>query len=322
VAVGDKMTFRAGAKATVSKVIPDDQMPRTEDGRPLDVMLNPLSLVSRANPATQHEIRLGKIARAMGKNLKVPAYLPKGENWNDFIDNLEAEHGVQSEERVFDPMTNRFLAQPVTVGDAFLNKLHHVSHGKMSGRGGGGYDNNQQPSRGPGDNAKAKRFSSLENYAALSAGAYALLRENASLRGQKNDEFWRAMRAGKPLPKLGTPFVWNKFRALLSGAGMATREVGEGRYRLAPFTDEDLEREKPVDVENGELVHMKTLEPVRGGLFDPRSGTGEKWGRIQLPRPVVNPAMEDSVRVLLGLTKSQLEDVLAGRAHLEEFTEI
>jgi DNA-directed RNA polymerase subunit beta len=313
---GDKLTIRAGAKATVSRIIPDDQMPRTADGQPLDVMLNPLSLVSRANPSSQHEIRLGKIAKQLGAPLKIPSFLPKGQNWNDYIDNLEKQHGVQSTEQIFDPTANRFLANPVTVGYAFVNKLHHVSSGKLSTRGNGSYDAQEQPARGAGEYAQAKRFSGLENFATLSSGAYALMRENSTLRGQKNDQYWKDLRAGKPLPKVGVPFVWNKFRALLSGAGMATREVGKGRYRLAPFTDKDLDKEDPVDVDTGDLVNISTMDTIKGGLFDPRIVTGDKWGRIRLPRPIINPAMEDSVRVLLGLTKQELEDVLAGRMEL------
>ncbi len=142
------------------------------------------------------------------------------------------------------------------------------------------------------------------------------MRENSTLRGQKNDQYWKDLRAGKPLPKVGVPFVWNKFRALLSGAGMSTREVGKGRYRLSPFTDNDLDNEDPIDVDNGELVNLGTLDTIKGGLFDPRIVAGDKWGRIRLPRPIINPAMEDSVRTLLGLTKQELEDVLAGRAEL------
>lgn len=317
-AEGDKLVMRQGAKATVSKIIPDDQMPRTEDGQPLDMLVNPLSLVSRANPASQHEIRLGKIAKKLGKPLKVPSFLPKGQDWNTYITQLEKEHGIQSAENIFDPESNRLLDNPVTVGYAFVNKLHHTSHGKVSARGLGGYDLNQQPARGSGDMAHAKRFSGLENFATLSSGAYALMRENSTLRGQANDEYWRSLRAGKPLPKVGAPFVWNKFRALLSGSGIATRSAGGGRYRLAPMTDDDLDAENPVDIESGELVRLSDLSPVPNGLFDPRIVTGERWGRIKLPRPVINPAMEDSVRVLLGLTKQQLEDVLAGRADLDE----
>ena len=315
---GDKIVLRQGAKATVSKVIPDDQMPRTEDGQPLDAMLNPLSLVSRANPATQHELRLGKIARALGVPMKIPSYLPKGQTWNHYIDELERQHGVSAQEKLFDPESGKFLDAPVTVGYGFVNKLHHTSESKVSSRGTGSYDLNQQPARGGGENAQAKRYSGLENYATLSSGAYALLRENSTLRGQRNDEYWRALRAGKSLPRVGEPFVWHKFRALLSGAGMNTRDMGKGRVRLAPFTDADLDGHDPLDLANGEMVDLRTMTPVDGGLFDNRLLVGDRWGRIRLPRPVINPAMEEGVRVMLGITKAQLADVLAGRITLAE----
>lgn len=317
-AEGDKIVLRAGAKATVSKVIPDDRMPRTEDGQPLDMLLNPLSLVSRANPSSQHEMRLGNIAKKMGQPLKLPAFLPKGENWNDYIDKLEQEYGVSSTQRVYDPDGDRWLAKPITVGQGYVLKLHHTSESKNSARGVASYDQNQQPTRGGGENAQAKRFSGLENYAALSGGAYALMREHSTLRGQRNDEYWRNLRAGKPLPKPGVPFVWNKFRALLSGAGIATREVGKGRFRLAPFLDKDLDEQDPIDIDNGEIVNASTLTPIPGGLFDTRIINGDRWGRIRLPRPVINPAMEDAARVMLGLTKTQLEEILQGRQELPE----
>ena len=315
---GDKLTLRQGAKATVSKLIPDDQMPRTDDGQPLDVMLNPLSLLSRANPATQHEIRLGNIAKKLGKPLKLPGYLPRGEDWNDKIAAMEAEHGVSPKQRIYDPESDSYLEDPVTVGYGFLNKLHHVSSGKVSQRGTGSYDSDQQPTRGGGEMAKAKRYSGLENYATLSSGNYALMRENSTIRGQRDDDFWRSLRSGKPLPKAGEPFVFHKFRHLLAGAGINAREVGKGKFRLAPFTDKDLDEKNPVDISSGELVDLKDLSPIKGGLFDERIVAGDKWGRIKLPRPVINPAMEESVRTILGITKKDLQSVLAGEVDLED----
>jgi DNA-directed RNA polymerase beta subunit len=316
-AEGDKVTFRQGGKGTVAKVIPNDRMPRTLDGQALDVMLNPLSLVSRANPATAHELRLGKVARALGKPIKVPSYLPKGQSWDAFIRQQEEAAGVQAMERIFDPETNRELANPIAVGYGFLNRLHHTSESKGSARGVAGYDGNEQPLRGGhSEGAQAKRFSGLENAAAMSAGAYALMRENSTLRGQRNDEYWRALRAGRSTPALGTPFVMHKFRALLSGAGINTRDVGKGRVRLAPFTDRDLDGHDPVDVENGNIVDTKTLSPIKGGLFDPRIVTGEKWGRIRLPRPVPNPAYSEAIRVMLGITQKEMDAVLRGEAEL------
>jgi DNA-directed RNA polymerase subunit beta len=315
---GDKIVLRAGAKATVSKIIPDDRMPHTEDGVPLDMILNPLSLVSRANPSSQHEVRLGNVAKKLGRSLKIPSFLPKGENWNDYINKLEQENGVVSTQKVFDPEGSRWLSKPITVGHGYVLKLHHTSESKSSARGVASYDQNQQPARGGGDMAQAKRFSGLENYGALSGGAYALMRENSTLRGQRNDDYWRSLRTGKPLPKVGVPFVWNKFRALLSGAGISTKEVGRGRFRLAPFVDKDLDDQDPIDIENGEIVNSSTLAPIPGGLFDTRVINGDRWGRIKLPRPVINPSMEDAARVMLGMTKNQMEEIIQGRAELPE----
>ena len=316
---GDKITFRQGGKGTISKVIADDRMPHTLDGQPLEVMLNPLSLVSRANPATAHELRLGKVARALGKPIKIPSYLPKGENWDAFIRQKEDEAGVQALERIFDPETNRELVNPIAVGYGFINRLHHTAASKGSARGVAGYDGNRQPLRGGhSDGAQAKRFSGLENAAALSSGAYALMRENSTIRGQANDDYWRALRAGRATPKPGTPFVMHKFRALLSGAGINTRDLGKGRLRLAPFTDKDLDGHAPVDVENGNIVDTKTLSPIKGGLFDPRIVTGEKWGRIRLPRSVPNPAYTEAIRSLLGVTQKEMDAVLRGEAELPQ----
>lgn len=314
----DKVVFRQGAKGTVSKIIDDDRMPRTADGQPLDVMLNPLSLASRANPATAHEIRLGKVARALGKPIKIPSYLPKGQDWNTFIAEQEAAAGVNPMETIFDPVTNRELSAPVAVGFGYMNRLHHTAASKSSARGVAGYDQNQMPLRGGhSDGAQAKRFSGLENAAAMSSGAYAFMRENSTLRGQKNDSYWRDLRAGRPTQAPGTPFVFTKFRALLSGAGVNTRDLGKGRIGLAPFTDKDLDKHSPVDIDHGGIVNPKDLtKPIPGGLFDPRIITGEKWGRIRLPRPVPNPAYSEAIRTLLGMTQKEMDAVLRGDAEL------
>jgi hypothetical protein len=144
------------------------------------------------------------------------------------------------------------------------------------------------------------------------------MRENSTIRGQKSDAYWRALRSGKPLPKASEPFVWNKFRALLAGSGLNTKEHKSGIYRLAPFTSRDLDDKDPIDIDNGSIVNLDTLSPINGGLFDPRIVTGNRWGRIRLPKPVLNPAMEDSTRVMLGLTKQELQDIMAGRAELPE----
>jgi len=305
---GDKIVLRQGAKGTSSRIIPDDQMPRTADGKVIDVLLNPLSLPSRANAATFHEMRLGKIAKKIGKPISVPSFLPKGQTWDEFIEALEHKHGVEEAEQIFDPELDRFLEQPVSTGYGFIQKLHHVASSKESTRGVGSYDQNQMPSRNQGD--KAKYLSGLETNAMLAAGAYDLLRDSVTIRGQKSDEFWQALRTGRETPKAGEPFVWKKFRKILAGSGIQVVDKGKGKLRLAPFTDKDLEDREPVDIENAELVDLsKNFAPITGGLFDPAITTGSRWGRIRLPEPMVNPAFEDAVVALLGITKKELEEL-------------
>jgi DNA-directed RNA polymerase beta' subunit len=110
--------------------------------------------------------------------------------------------------------------------------------------------------------------------------------------------------------------VWDKFQALLTGAGLHARKVGGGKMRLGPFTDDDLESRQPLEVRSGELVDMNNMEPIKGGLFDQAIVGSNRWGKISLPFSVPNPAFEDSIRHLLGLTKKELRAIIAGDMEL------
>ena len=317
-AMGDKIVFRSGQKGVISNIIPDAQMPRTVGGDPLEVLLNPLGVPSRANNSMIYELLLGKVAAKRGEAIKIPSFTKAGEKWYDIVQKYLDEDGMSETEEVFDPMTNAKLQNPITVGNAHVLKLHHTATSKASARGQGGYSLDEQPLKGGSDQAQAKRLSGLEVHSLLSAGAYNTLREGATLRGQKNDEYWRALRQGyQPRPP-GSPFVWDKFQALLTGSGMHARKIGGGRMRLGPFTDDDLEARKPMEIQSGELVDMNTMEPVKGGLFDQAIVGNNRWGKVALPFAVPNPAFEDSIRHLLGLTKKELRAIMSGDMELPE----
>lgn len=314
--IGDKITFRTGQKGIVSKILPQDQMPRSVEGGEMDVLLNPLGIPSRINNSLIYEILLGKIAAARGEGYKLPSFNKKGEKWYDFVKSELDKHGLTSTERAFDPTSNKELEEPVTIGNAFVQKLHHVGESKQSSRGLGSYDQDQQPLKGGSEGGKSKRLSGLEVGGMLSSGAYANLREGATLRGQQNDEYWRQLRQGYRPKNPGAPFVWKKFQTLMNGAGLRVKDVGEGRLRLGPYTDRDLDEQKAMEVKNGELVDLTTLEPIDGGLFDRSMVGANKWGKIKLPFAVPNPAFEDHIRKLLGLTKNEFRAVMAGKQHL------
>lgn len=315
---GDKIVLRAGQKGIISKIIPDNDMPRTVDGKPLEVLLNPLGIPSRVNNSLIYELLLGKAARKNGQPYKLPTFLPKGQNWYDMVQAELDKAGVPDTEEVFDPRLNKKLENPITVGDAYVLKLHHTASSKISARGQGAYNADQQPLHGSGEQAQSKRLSGLESHSLLSAGAYGVLREGATLRGQRNDEYWRQLRQGyEPRPP-GTPFVWDKFKALLTGAGYQVRKMGQGRERLTFFTDKDLEKQAPLEVKTGDIVDLGTMEPTHGGLFDPALTGGSKWGYINLPFSVPSPAAEEVVRKLLGLTEKDYRAVIAGEMELPD----
>ena len=316
--MGDKIVFRSGQKGVIANILSDARMPRTADGNPLEVLLNPLGIPSRVNNGIIYELLLGKAAAAKGQPIKIPSFNVKGSKWYDFVGQTLKDNGLTETEQIFDPGSNKLLENPITVGVGHVLKLHHTSASKASARGQGGYDLEQQPLKGGSAAAQAKRLSGLEVHSLLSAGAYKTLKEGATLRGQKNDEYWRALRQGYAPKPPGTPYVWDKFQALLTGAGLHARKIPGGKLRLGPFTDDELERRDAVDIKSGDTVDLNTLDATPGGLFDKALVGSNKWGKIKLPFKVPNPAFEPAIRHLLGLTEKELRGIMSGQMELPE----
>lgn len=317
--VGDKLiTSRVGNKGIVSKILPDDQILRSMDGKPFEVLLNPLSLPSRVNTATIYELALGKIAKKNGKPFKVSAFTKNGLSRRDEVLSELQKAGVEPTEEVYDPVLGRKLAQPVTTGFGYTYKLHHVVESKKSARGQGSYDQNHQALKGGSESAQAKRMGGLETTALMARGSYNVLREGSTIRSTQNDDYWRLVREGYRPAEPGTPFVFQKYLALLNGAGVNARDIGKGTLRLAPMTDKVLESRGPMEIRNNKTVKSDTLDPEDGGLFDPTLVALDKWGKITLPTHLPNPAMEGSICTVLGIKEKDLRKVLAGKMTLRE----
>lgn len=307
--------------STIAKIIPDELAPRTEDGEPIEVLQNSLGLPSRVNPNLIYELLLGEVARKRGEPIKVPLFNPKGTKWYDVVEKLLEKEGIPKAQLLYDPELNQYLENPVAVGTGYMHKLHHTSASKASTRGIGGYSMDQQPVKGGGSGAKAKRLSGLEGFGLLGAGATGVLKDMALLRGQENNEnYWRMVRQGFDPATPGTPFVWDKFKALLSGSGFHAKDLGEGRIQLGAYTDKELMKNHPIEIQKGKIVDTKDMKPVKGGLFDDRITGRNSWGYIPLPFPVPNPAFEKPVKRLLDLTDSSFKKVMQGNQMLGDET--
>lgn len=144
--VGDKLSNLYGGKGVISKILPDDQMPKDEQGRPMEVLLNSLGLISRTNASQIHEANLGKIAAKTGMPYKVQDF-GDVEDLQQFVENELKKHGMRAEEDLLDPVTGRTIPA-VQTGVSYLMKLHHTAASKAKARGVASYTAEDIPARG------------------------------------------------------------------------------------------------------------------------------------------------------------------------------
>jgi DNA-directed RNA polymerase subunit beta len=318
--VGDKLTGRFGDKGVVAEIVPDDQMPKDKDGNPFEVLVSPLGLISRVNPAQVVEAALGKIAAKTGKPFKIADF----DDTKDLVEFAQKElekNGMSDTEDVIDPETGRKIPGVLT-GSRFFMKLHHTAESKGQGRSTGGYTAEGTPAKGGSEGAK--RVGMLELGALLSHGAGKVIRDAKMVRGQANPEYWSQFMAGydPPLPKI--PHVYEKFVNQLRAAGINTVRTGTKTHIMAMTNKEIQELAGDRELQNADTVDWKgNLKPKAGGLFDEKltgGHGGNRWAKITLHEPMPNPVMEEPIRRVLGLTEKKFLDVLAGKEKLGEQT--
>ena len=305
--VGDKIAGRYGNKGIVSSIIPDDQMIQDENGNPIDVAVSSSSVISRINPAQILETALGKVAKKTGKPIMVENFADR-DNVKWVKDQLK-QHGLKDTETITDPMTGKKIKN-VLVGPQYTMKLFKSTDTNYSARGVENYDVDQQPSSGGPRGAKG--IGRLVFNALLAHDARNILRESAVLKSQKNDEWWRAYQLGRPLPPLKTTFAYDKFGAMLAGAGVKM-DKDKDSISLGPLVDEDVTRMSAGSISTPLFVRAKDLRPERGGLFDPVATggtTGVKWSHFDLQEPIVNPIFERPVKTLLGISTGDFDKMV------------
>lgn len=305
-------SMRWGNKGVVSDILPDGQMPHDEQGRPLEVLLNPVGVTSRTNPGVLVEALLGKIAEKTGKPYIVPAFAH--DNATEYALAEAQKHGVSELETLTDS-TGRKIPNIFT-GNLYTMKLHHLAESKMSARDTATYDNYGSPAKGGYQGSK--RISMLDIGALLSSGATNFLKDAKLVRGQRNDDYWRAVKTGtEPMAPTKT-FANDHFKALLKSAGVNIKEEGT-KQRLSPMLDKDVNELAQHEIENSDTFDFTTMKPVPGGLFDiAKTGgaDGNRFAKITLPTKIPHPLFFEPIARVLGLTLKGMEGVLSGKEEL------
>ncbi len=314
--IGDKLSGRYGDKGVIADVIPDNKMPHDADGKPYEVLLNPLGIISRTNPAQMAELYLGKIAAKNGKPIKVQDFDTK-KDMSAWVQEQLSREGLSDLDDIYDPTRDKKIKQ-IATGSRFFMKLHHTAEGKGQARGSGAYSMDDAPAKG--GKSGSKRVALLDTNALLSHGATENLRDVGAVRGQRSEDYWLQFMSGYNPKDPKVPLVYKKFVNQLQAAGVNVKRSGT-QTNIMALTDADVDKlAGKRELKNSSGVEWgKGLKPVPGGLFDPQitgGHSGNQWSAIKLAQPTPNPVMEEPIRRLLGLTRAGFEDVLAHKKDL------
>ena len=308
---GDKLATRFANKGTAALVVPDDRMPRTADGQPLDILFSPTGTVSRVNSAAQIEAALGKVAAKTGKRYILPGF---GTSLVNFAKKELRDAGLSGRESVIDPETGREIPG-VFVGNSYVTKFHHTSESKGGARSTGSYTSDEQPATGGHDGAKT--LGGLVLGAFAGHGASEVLKDMKLIKGQRNTDFWRDFKLGKNPVMPGTPFIYKRFLASLEASGVHVTRDGDATNIFA-MTNGDVRKLARAEINSAATYDDKKFLPIKGGLFDPAifGQNGDQWAYMKMDEPILNPIMDDVVCNFLNLKKAELDDVIAGQKKL------
>lgn len=222
ISIGDKLTGRHGNKGVISKILPVENMPFTEDGEPVDIVLSPLGIPSRMNLGQVYETQLGLVAEKLGYQAIAPAFSGASE------EEITAEFkkiGLTNtgKQKIYDGNTGEVLGQDVTVGYMYLLKLNHMVEDKSHSRSVGKYSLiSQQPL--PGKSREGgQRVGEMEVWAFLGYGAAYNIREILTI---KSDDIYGRSAAfdaivkGERITQSNIPASFNVLVNYLRGLGL------------------------------------------------------------------------------------------------------
>ena len=295
ISVGDKMAGRHGNKGVVSRVLPVEDMPFLPNGRPLDIVLNPLGVPSRMNIGQVLEIHLSLAAKALGFNIATPVFDGANEidimdtldvandyvnsSWEEFqekyketlkpevmeylgdhLDHRELWKGVplsrDGKVRLRDGRTGEFFDSPVTIGHMHYLKLHHLVDDKIHARSTGPYALVTQQPLGGKAQFGGQRFGEMEVWALEAYGASYTLQEILTV---KSDDVTGRVKTYEAIIKgenIPEPGIPESFKVLL-------KELQSLGLDVRVLRDDNTEVELTENIDYGDTDLRSIIEGER-----------------------------------------------------------
>lgn len=225
ISVGDKLAGRHGNKGIVSKIVRMEDMPFLEDGRPVDLVLNPLGVPSRMNLGQIFEAILGAAGRKLGVKFATPIFDgAKLEDLSEWTDKAGLPHLCST--HLYDGETGKRFDQPATVGVTYFLKLGHMVEDKMHARSIGPYSLITQQPLGGKAQFGGQRFGEMEVWALEAFGASHVLQEILTIKSDDTvgrSKAYEAIVKGDALPTPGIPESLNVLLHELRGLGLSVK---------------------------------------------------------------------------------------------------
>jgi DNA-directed RNA polymerase subunit beta len=231
ISVGDKMAGRHGNKGVIAKILPKEDMPFLPDGRPVQILLNPLGVPSRMNVGQILETHLGWAAAVLGFQAVTPVFDGASEEniWKCFDEAKLPKHGKM---RLYDGRSGEQFEQETTVGYIYMLKLHHLVDDKVHARSTGPYSLITQQPLGGKARFGGQRFGEMEVWALEAYGAAYILQELLTVKSddvEGRTKIYESMVKGENTLEAGTPasfdVLTNEIRGLALNMQLEKRRI-------------------------------------------------------------------------------------------------
>ncbi len=232
VKAGDKLAGRHGNKGVISKIKPVEDMPFLEDGTPVDIILNPLGVISRMNLGQILETHLGFAAKRLGYRAVVPNFV--GASEKDIQEELK-KAGLPETGKItlYNGLSGEQFNDPITVGCIYMMKLAHLVEDKIHMRSTGPYSLITQQPLGGKAQLGGQRFGEMEVWALEGYGASHTLQEMLTIKSDDvigRSSAFEAIIRGQSIKKPSIPASFNVLVNELKSLGLSVkygRDVGE-----------------------------------------------------------------------------------------------
>ena len=264
--VGDKMSGRHGNKGVISLVLPEEDMPYMPDGRPVDVMLNPLGVPSRMNIGQILELHLGMAGKIQGCHYATPVF--DSATWEDIREEMDAA-GMEPDGKtiLYNGRTGEPFDHRISVGVMYMLKLHHMVDDKLHARATGPYSLVTQQPLGGKAQFGGQRFGEMEVWALYAYGAAHVLQEILTIKADDvigRVKVYEALVKGKTVNQAGVP---ESFRVLIKefqalGLDMQIIDKNDNVVEFKELEDEE-DKEEPLRIEE-----IDALASIRDGEIE------------------------------------------------------